>query len=158
MKDLVDAVAQADSPYALIAIVVIGFYVLVWRFGGKLIDAVEENTRLTKANGTVAKEANQTVTDVKQAIVTNHGSRNIGDAIDRITDKLITQGEEAAADRKHLADLHQAFIARSLDNDNLEEKIAAKFGELDDRLTQIEQRAILREQASADSFRSHGEG
>jgi hypothetical protein len=140
MKDLVNAVAEADSWFSLGAIFLIGIYVLMWRFGGKLLDAVQENTRLTKANGNVAHEANQTVSAVREAIITNHGSKNLGDAIDRITDKLVAMGEDAAADRRHLTELHQAFIAKSMDGDNLEERISKKFGELDDRLSEIEQR------------------
>lgn len=73
-----DAVQAADDGWAVLAIAIIGLYVLLWRFGGQML-ALARDTN-DKANSTHEK------TDkITSAIITNHASKNIGDAIDKIT-------------------------------------------------------------------------
>lgn len=81
MEDLVKAVQAADGPWPVLAIAILGVYVLLWRFGGKILDVVKE------AN-TTAAAAHAEARSISKSIVTNHGSKNIGDAIDRLTESM----------------------------------------------------------------------
>lgn len=74
-----DVVAAADSGWAITAIFLIGLYVLLWKYGGELIRALRANTEMTK-------KAAEVTEGVAESIVTNHGSKNLGDAIDRLTE------------------------------------------------------------------------
>lgn len=81
MDQLARAVEAADGPWPVIAIGLIGLYVLAWKFGGELLSLLRENIQLTKA-------AHDETKQISESIVTNHGSKNLGDAIDKITEKL----------------------------------------------------------------------
>lgn len=77
MDSLARAVEAADGPWPVIAIGLIGVYVLVWRFGGQILATVREiNTTATAAH-TEARS-------ISESILTNHGSKNLGDAVDRL--------------------------------------------------------------------------
>lgn len=81
MESLAEAVKAADGPWPVLAIAIIGLYVLVWRFGGRLIAlALEGNL--------TAAAAHKEVQQVAESIVTNHGSKNLGDAVDRLTEQV----------------------------------------------------------------------
>ncbi len=71
MDNLARAVEAADGPWPVLAIAIIGLYVLAWKFGKDIISALKANHAETK--------------HISDSIVTNHGSKNIGDAIDRLT-------------------------------------------------------------------------
>lgn len=90
MDSLVEAVKAADGPWPVLAIAIIGLYFLVYRFGGQLIALAHEG------NDTAAA-AHLEVKQVAESIVTNHGSKNIGDAIDRLTVKLDDLGDRMEA-------------------------------------------------------------
>lgn len=70
LAELVDAV---DSWWSIMALLMIGLYALAWKFGSELI----HNTRKTN-----------------ESIQTNHGSKNLGDAVDRLTDLLLAHSED----------------------------------------------------------------
>lgn len=74
MDSLVEAVQAADGPWPVLAIAIIGLYVLVWRFGGRLITLLQAQHVETK--------------NISDSIITNHGSKNIGDAVDRLTEQV----------------------------------------------------------------------
>lgn len=69
---LIDAVGNSWSAVALL--VLIGCFLLLWKYGRDLIKAVQANTKTTN--------------HISKSIVTNHGSKNIGDAVDRLTSKV----------------------------------------------------------------------
>lgn len=69
---LIDAVGSSWSAIALL--VLVGMFLLLWKYGRDLIKAVQANTRTTN--------------HISKSIVTNHGSKNIGDAVDRLTSKV----------------------------------------------------------------------
>lgn len=82
----VAAILEAtNSFYAIIALFMLGMFALLWKFGFVLIEALRENTRVTKESHAIATEANDTAKEISESIVTNHGSKNIGDSIDRLT-------------------------------------------------------------------------
>lgn len=69
---LIDAVGDSWSAIALLFLV--GLFLLLWKFGRDIIKALQENTRKTER--------------IQASIKTNHGSKNIGDAIDRLTTEV----------------------------------------------------------------------
>lgn len=81
MSDLARAVEAANGFWPVLAIAIIGVYVLVWRFGNQLLS----HSRDTLARAT---EAEDSVRSIRTAIVTNHGSTSLGDSIDRLTVSL----------------------------------------------------------------------
>ena len=81
---LIDAVGSSWSAIALL--VLIGLFLLLWKFGRDIIKALRDNTSKTER--------------IQASIKTNHGSKNIGDAIDRLTTK-VAEIDQALAD--HIA-------------------------------------------------------
>lgn len=73
-KCFTEVVQAADGPWPVLAIFLIGLYVLVWRFGSQLLS--------------VAKDAHTETKNISESIITNHGSKNIGDAVDRLTESV----------------------------------------------------------------------
>jgi hypothetical protein len=65
-------VEAADSGWAVLAIVAIGSFVIAWKYGGQVVALLQANLERTE--------------HVATSIITNHGSKNIGDAIDRLTE------------------------------------------------------------------------
>lgn len=74
MDALAQAVEAADGPWPVLAIALIGLYALFWKFGNQILVAVREGHAETK--------------QISESIVTNHGSKNIGDAVDRLTEQV----------------------------------------------------------------------
>lgn len=122
MEPLVEAVQAADSVWAVLAIAIIGLYVLVWKFGGQLLSVARENNA-------VAKEAHAEVKSVSESIVTNHGSKNMGDAIDRITEVLQVLSAESqsqlAAVQQVSTDLAEHISQQALKDARVEGRIQA---------------------------------
>lgn len=146
MDNLADAVAAADSPYALIAIALIGLYALGWRWGGKMLDNMRENTKVTRESKVIAEDAKAIAEDVAEQIVTNHGSKNLGDAVDRITEWLITHMEEARHSDEQLRTLQSAFLARVIEIDHAREQVVNRFTGIDELLEELNRRLAAVEQ------------
>lgn len=138
MDSMADAVAAADSIYAVLAIGILGLYALLWRFGGELLKKMDKNTEITV-------EANSVAKDVATSIITNHGSKNIGEAIDRLTEWMVRHMDESQHDKDQLRSLESAFIARVIDGDNRRNNLVVRLEAMDelhremiDRLGRIE--------------------
>lgn len=71
---LARAVEAADGPWPVLAIALIGLYALFWKFGNQLLSLMQAQHEETKG--------------IAESIVTNHGSKNIGDAVDRLTENV----------------------------------------------------------------------
>lgn len=110
MDSLARAVEAADSGWPVLAIAIIGLYVLMWKFGGQML-ALARDTN-DKANSTHEKASK-----ITESIITNHDSRNIGDAIDKITDAI----HELRADVTAIKD-HQAQVKIDLDQLKAQDK------------------------------------
>lgn len=137
---LAEVVDAADSAYALFAIAMIGMFALAWRWGGKLLDKLAENTRVTKESKEVAVEAKKIATGVAESIVTNHGSKNLGDAVDRITAWLVQHMEESRHTNEQLHTLQSVAVASAIESDAARERITERFTDIDDVLDAIKKR------------------
>lgn len=96
MDALARAIEAADSGWAVLAIFIIGLYVLVWKYGGQMLALVKDSNH-------VANQAHEEVKQITKSIITNHDSRNIGDAIDKITAAVHEIRAEVAEIRHHQA-------------------------------------------------------
>jgi hypothetical protein len=82
---IADIIGAVDTPLGLLALVIIGFFALAWKFGKEIISALRE-IRTEQAAVRAEVDMTKSVAEhVKTSIITNHGSKNIGDAIDRLT-------------------------------------------------------------------------
>lgn len=103
--DWVEGVVNAaDSGWAVLAIALIGAYVLLWKYGGELLKALHENTEVTKETKAAAE-------GVAESIVTNHGSRNLGDAIDRLTEWMSMHIVESRNAEEQFKELNKDFYS-----------------------------------------------
>lgn len=113
MDWLAEVVQAADSGWAITAIFLLGIYVLLWKFGGEVLQLVRDiNTTAHHANKTAVANKKQ-VEDIATSIVTNHGSKNLGDAVDRITEWMLS----------HMAETREANEKLTALSDRLEEHI-----------------------------------
>lgn len=156
MESLVDAVAEADSWHSLVAIGLIGLFVMLWRWGGRLLDLVQQVLHVTEQAAQDASDAREQVDRVASSIVTNHGSKNLGESVDRITEWLVQHMEEARHRDEMLADLQRAFLSKMVEGDHrhelLSEKVVAvvesverlteTVGEVAQRVEQLEQTSL----------------
>lgn len=140
MDNIAEVLEAADSPLALLALTLIGLYTVIWRWGGKLLDNLRENTKVTRESKVIAEDAKAVAEDVAQQIITNHGSKNLGDAVDRITEWLITHMEEARHSDEQLKALQNAFIMRVIEIDNARDQATAKFESIDALLEELARR------------------
>lgn len=147
MDGLAGVVGAADSPYAIIAIALIGLYALGWRWGGKMLDRMDENARMAKVAAETAKasqkvglEAKEIAAGVAEAIVTNHGSRNLGDAVDRITAWLIQHMDESKEGISQLHALQQAVLTAAVETEQVRADITKRFTTIDKQLESVDVR------------------
>jgi hypothetical protein len=88
MEHVAEVLEAARDPWSLVALLLLGFFALTWKYGKEIL-AVMRETR------TAAHNTNLAVQKVEESIVTNHGSKNIGDAVDRLTEWFMEHREEA---------------------------------------------------------------
>jgi len=91
MENVADVLNAVDSPWSLLALLILGFFALMWKFGKEIISLLRDTRAVAK--------------DVQESIVTNHGSKNIGDAIDRLTGWWMEDRERVEEDRRLMAAL-----------------------------------------------------
>lgn len=104
MGDVAGIIGAVDTPLGLLALVIIGFFALAWKFGKEIISALRE-IRVQQA------ETKTQVDHVSASIITNHGSKNIGDAIDRLTGWFMDSETERAENTQLLQ-----LVAQRLDD------------------------------------------
>jgi len=144
--DMAGVVAAADSPYSIIAIALIGLYALGWRWGGKMLDKMDRNTRLTEEAKSVAVEAKDKAKKIQESIVTNHGSKNLGDAVDRLTTWLLEHIEDSKEGREQLSTLQQVAVATALETGQVRQDFTDRLVGIDDVLEGLTHRLALIEQ------------
>lgn len=111
MEWVADIIDSVDTPLGLLALVIIGFFALAWKFGKEIITALRE-IRTEQAAVRAEVDVTKAVAEhVKSSIVTNHGSKNIGDAIDRLTGWFMDSETERAENTKLLQ-----LVAKRLDD------------------------------------------
>ena len=74
MDGAASIIEAVDSPYSLTTVLVLVIGAFGWRWGGKMLDALHENTQVTKEAKAVAVEAKEVADGVATSIITNHGS------------------------------------------------------------------------------------
>ena len=138
-------IASADSAWSVIAIFLVGIYVLLWKYGGELLKLQRENNAVVKQSHQVAKDAKTTALEVRtearnisRNITTNHGSKNLGDAIDRITEWMLQHMKESRETDQILNELRRDLALHLADGQMAEDRIANRFAEIDDHITRIE--------------------
>lgn len=72
---LTDVLGAVDGPWALLALITIGVFYLLNKFGNSILALLKVNAEKTE--------------QIQQSIITNHGSANIGDAVDRLTSRVM---------------------------------------------------------------------
>lgn len=90
MDDAAGLIDAVDSGYGLIALLIIGIFATIWKFGSEILATVRDSNE-------IAKESHSVTTGIEKSIITNHGSKNIGDAIDRLTSYQFDQTEKLNA-------------------------------------------------------------
>jgi len=136
--DLADAVAATDGPWALAAIAVIGLYVLLWRYSGQILTLLKESRDRAVVAVEKAEVVHQEVKDISSSIMTNHGSKNLGDAIDRLSQWMLLHLEESRDDAEALRILKREFIAHIAQTDNDRDVLRKTLSEVDERLAHLE--------------------
>lgn len=103
MENVAEILQAVDSPWPFLALAMLGFFALAWRFGKEIISLLHETRETTK--------------DVQKSIITNHGSSNIGDAVDRITGWWMDAKVQDEEDRRLMRLLtdNQHHISNKLD-------------------------------------------
>lgn len=146
MKDLASVLDAIDHPGAVFGILAIGLYLLLWKYGGELLKLSRRNSAIIRESHEIAKEARDVavsaetkVDDIGTAIVTNHGSKNLGDAIDRLTEWMMLHMRESRASDERMAQLRQEVILHLASAGVAEEKIAQALADLDERMNRIEE-------------------
>lgn len=138
MGSLEKAVEAADGPWPVIAIAIIGLYLLMWKFGSQLLLVARENNGLAKGAVTTATKAHEQIKAVSEQIVTNHGSKHIGDSIDRLTEWMLIHLEESRNNDEQLHEVRREFVQHIAQTDIDREAIRRALTEMDDRLGHLE--------------------
>lgn len=106
-ETILKAAQSVDDGWSVLALFIVCTAVLAWKFGGTLLELVE----LTKAGNQVAVEARDKAAEIGNSIKTNHGSKSLGDAVDRLTEEMWAVRAEQAEMRgilnEHLASSKQ---------------------------------------------------
>lgn len=110
MDAIADIIDSVDTPMGLLALVIIGFFALAWKFGKEIITALREIRTEQAAVRVETAATKEKVEHVSTSIVTNHGSKNIGDAVDRLTGWFQDSEVERVENTKLLQ-----LVARRLD-------------------------------------------
>ena len=96
MDWLASIVEAVDSGWGVVAILILGFYAIAWKYGGEAISLLRSSNQL-------ARSSEATANQISRDIVTNHGSKNLGEAIDRLTEWHMEDRRERRHDRARLA-------------------------------------------------------
>lgn len=138
MDSLADMVKAADNGWAVLAIIILGMYVLAWRFGGEILRLARENNAAVKRTQVAAEETRTETQAISENIITNHGSKNLGDAIDRITDWMLMHLEESREADRRLSELRKEFISHLVSGNQTLTRVEEKLVDLDTRVEAVE--------------------
>lgn len=117
LEHIAPILSELDSPWSVMGLFLIGFFALFWKFGRDLLQVV--------------KETRDTASHVSESIVTNHGSKNLGDAIDRLTSMVMDGALSGAEDRRLIHQMVKRFDAHLEESERLKPllfQIAEKVG------------------------------
>lgn len=98
IEDVVRLLESVNSVWAVLALFLVGTFLLIWKYGHEIL-------KLSRDSNAKARSAAVAAEKIREDIITNHGSDNLGDSIDRLTgwvSKLLKEQRKSAADRKQL--------------------------------------------------------
>ena len=92
--DIAQIIEAGDTMQGIIILLLLCVFGLLWKYGKQLLD-------LTAEGNERVKNVDSTATQISEDIVTNHGSKNLGDAVDRLTESVhllhLARAEDALA-------------------------------------------------------------
>ena len=96
-EDLILLVEVIGYWQLLLLLLLVGALALAWKYGREMLSLMRETTKVTK--------------NIKTDIITNRGSKNLGDAIDRLTENVgklqASQAETNLRLETFIADHHE---------------------------------------------------
>lgn len=96
-EDVAVIIEAVDSWRAVLILLTLEFYLIFWKYGREMLSLMRETTKVTK--------------NIKTDIITNHGSKNLGDAIDSLTENVgklqASQAEINLRLENYIADHHE---------------------------------------------------
>lgn len=129
MSELKELLSVVDSGWAAIALLILALAYLLDKHGGRLLALAAENLEVSKSNAEVAEAARsdaavarEKAEQISHDIITNHGSKNLGDAIDRLTEwvaalKLQSESTREVVDK--LGEGQETLYYKQVETDNL---------------------------------------
>lgn len=137
-EGLAGVLQAADSPWAIVALVLLGSFALLWKFGGELLTLTRENNTVAKEAHSVAKDAKSKADEISSNIITNHGSKNLGDAIDRLTEWMLVHMHEQRETDTALSDMRAELVLHIAEGAISLEKVRTALTSLDERISCVE--------------------
>ena len=119
MNDFAPLIGVLEDPFAALVVMMLAVGALAWRY----ID-----TRLRS----FAQKADQAVASteaITEAIITNHGSKNIGNAIDRLTEHSFILMESVSRADAAMRKTAEALEAHLVESDVLSQWVQRKMQE-----------------------------
>ena len=96
-EDVAVIIEAVDSWRSVLILLILGFYSIFWKYGREMLSLMRETTKVTK--------------NIKTDIITNHGSKNLGGAIDSLTENVgklqASQAETNLRLETFIADHHE---------------------------------------------------
>ena len=138
MEELARAVEAADSFWPVMAIAIIGLYVLIWKFGRDLLQLSRQNHQVAVAAKDKAVEVLDATDLLTSNIQTNHESTSLGNAIDNITEALQQHLAEYRKLDERVAALLTDVRQQGLSQASHCEHVASELRSLGGRLDRLE--------------------
>ena len=95
-EDIATVLEAADTFQAFVLLALFGVFLIVWKYGRELLALV--------------RETREHATQISSDIVTNHGSANLGNAVDRLYECIVDLQTTRELDAQKLVEVHGAFL------------------------------------------------
>ena len=95
-EDIATVLEAADTFQAFVLLALFGVFLIVWKYGRELLALVRETREHTSQIGS--------------DIVTNHGSANLGNAVDKLYECIVDLQTTRELDAQKLVEVHGAFL------------------------------------------------
>lgn len=145
MHDLSDVLGAVNDVGSALSLISIGIFLLLWKYGGEMLHLARVNsTKIAeqhqdiKEAKVVAEEARAEVQDISAKMVTNHGSKNIGDAIDRLTEWMLMHLKESRKSDEMMAQVRQELVLHLAEAGIQADEIRKTMAEFDERIAKLE--------------------
>ena len=95
-EDIATVLEAADTFQAFVLLALFGVFLIVWKYGRELLALV--------------RETREHASQISSDIVTNHGSANLGNAVDRLYECIVDLQTTRELDAQKLVEVHGAFL------------------------------------------------